>query len=203
MANDEQTTKGRVNASRRAVMKAGLAGAVAVGTGLVSIVEAQTPAGSANRAPATATGARMNGPLFFDVETASGVVRGMANTGIKVFRGIPYGADTSRKNRFMPPHKLTAWTGVRSGIGYGPIAPQTASSYRSDYSQLIQWDKHVGSGGMSEDCLSLNIWTPGPAIMPGAPSSCRSMEEAGRLAPATDRCMTSNPRSSATWSSSP
>jgi para-nitrobenzyl esterase len=142
-------------------MKAGLASAVAVGTGLVSIVEAQTPAGSANRAPATAGGPRMNGPLFFDVETASGSVRGMANTGIKVFRGIPYGADTSGKNRFMPPHKPAAWTGVRSGIGYGPIAPQTASSYRSDYSQLIQWDKHVGSGGMSEDCLSLNIWTPG------------------------------------------
>ena len=142
-------------------MKAGLASAVAVGTGLVSIVEAQTPAGSTNRVPATATGARMNGPLFFDVETATGLVRGMANTGIKVFRGIPTAptrragtASCRRASRRRGPACAT-------GIGYGPISPQTASGYRSDYSQLITWDRHVGSGGMSEDCLSLNIWTPG------------------------------------------
>ena len=55
----------------------------------------------------------MNGPLFFDVETSNGVVRGMANTGVKIFRGIPYGADTGGKNRFMPPRKPAAWTGVR------------------------------------------------------------------------------------------
>ena len=85
----------------------------------------------------------------------------MANTGIKVFRGIPYGADTGGKNRFMPPRKPAAWTGVRYCIGYGPISPQTPSGYRSDYAQLIMWDRHVGVGGMGEDCLSLNVWTPG------------------------------------------
>ena len=36
---------------------------------------------------------------------------------------------------------------------YGPISPQTPSGYRSDYAQLIAWDRHVGIGGMSEDCL--------------------------------------------------
>ena len=61
----------------------------------------------------------------------------------------------------MPPRKPAAWTGARNCIGYGPISPQTASGFRSDYSQLIQWDKHIGTGGMSEDCLSLNVWTPG------------------------------------------
>jgi para-nitrobenzyl esterase len=103
----------------------------------------------------------MNGPLFFDVETSSGTVRGIASTGIKMFRGVPYGADTGGRNRFMPPRKPAAWTGTRSCIGYGPISPQTPSGFRSDYSQLIQWDKHIGAGGMSEDCLSLNVWTPG------------------------------------------
>jgi para-nitrobenzyl esterase len=107
------------------------------------------------------SGGRMNGPLFFDVETTLGTVRGMANTGIRIFRGIPYGADTAGKNRFMPPRKPAAWAGARNCIGYGPISPQTASGFRSDYSQLIQWDKHIGTGGMNEDCLSLNVWTPG------------------------------------------
>src|SRR5215472_3211487 len=141
-----------VHPSRRQVIKAGLAGVVAAGASAVP--HAQTTA------PAVRAG-RMNGPLFFDVETTSGVVRGMATTGIKIFRGIPYGADTSGRNRFMPPKKPAAWSGVRHAIGYTSIAPQTAAGFRSDYSQLIQWDKHVGTGGMGEDCLSLNVWTPG------------------------------------------
>jgi para-nitrobenzyl esterase len=143
--------------SRRQILKAGLASVVAVGGAATSAVRAQTPSPGA---PAVGAG-RMNGPLFFDVETTAGVVRGMANTGIKMFRGIPYGADTGGRNRFVPPRKPAAWTGARNSIGYGPIAPQTASGFRSDYSQLIQWDKHIGTGGMSEDCLSLNVWTPG------------------------------------------
>jgi para-nitrobenzyl esterase len=137
--------------SRRELLKVSLAGVVAIGSSGTATLRAQIPS----------TAARMNGPLFFDVETSNGVVRGMANTGIKIFRGIPYGADTGGRNRFMPPRKPAAWTGARNCIGYGPISPQTASGFRSDYSQLIQWDKHIGTGGMSEDCLSLNVWTPG------------------------------------------
>jgi len=147
------------NRSRRSVIKAGLAGIIASGANRVRAAEALTPA-QATAAPASAK-ARLNGPLFFDVETRHGVVRGMANTGIKVFRGIPYGADTGGKNRFMPPRQPAAWGGVRSAMAYGPISPQTPSGYRSDYSQLIAWDRHVGIGGMNEDCLSLNVWTPG------------------------------------------
>jgi para-nitrobenzyl esterase len=159
MANDERVV--RVNPTRRSVIKAGLAGVVAVSAGGVPAAEKQDPPPQPiGRAPSIQSGVRMNGPLFFDVETRDGVVRGISATGIKIFRGIPYGADTSGKNRFMPPRKPAAWTGARNSIGYGPISPQTAAGYRSDYSQLIQWDKHVGTGGMSEDCLSLNVWTP-------------------------------------------
>ena len=162
MATRERTGTNAVNRSRRSVIKAGLAGFVAAGAGAVPLAETQTPAARSPRGTSGAvTTPRLNGPLFFDVETTHGVVRGIANTGIKVFRGIPYGADTSGANRFMPPRPPAPWTGTRSALSFGPISPQTPSGYRSDYSQLIAWDRHVGIGGMSEDCLSLNVWTPG------------------------------------------
>ncbi len=97
--------------------------------------------------------------LFWTVEITSGRVQGIANTGIKEFKGIPYGAPTGGKNRYMPPKKPAPWTGVRECVGHGQICPQTLSSLSSDYAMLIQWDQHVG--GMGEDCLSLNVWTPG------------------------------------------
>jgi len=97
--------------------------------------------------------------LFWTVETTSGKVQGIANTGIKEFKGIPYGAPTSGKNRYMPPRKPASWTGVRECLGHGQICPQTLSNLNGDYGMLIQWDLHVG--GMGEDCLSVNVWTPG------------------------------------------
>ncbi len=100
-----------------------------------------------------------NSELFFTAETQYGQVQGMANAGIKEFKGIPYGAPTSGKNRYMPPQKPAAWTGVRECFAYGQISPQTISPPTSDYSQLIQWDLHFGTG-MGEDVLTLNVWTP-------------------------------------------
>jgi para-nitrobenzyl esterase len=98
--------------------------------------------------------------LFFTADTQSGKVQGIANGGIKEFKGIPYGAPTGGKNRFMPPQKPASWTGVRECLAYGPISPQTIASLSSDYAQLIEWDRHSASG-MGEDVLTLNIWTPG------------------------------------------
>jgi para-nitrobenzyl esterase len=98
-------------------------------------------------------------PLFWTVETTSGKVQGIANTGIKEFKGIPYGAPTGGKNRYLPPQKPVSWTGVRECFGHGQICPQTLANLNSDYAMMIQWDLHTG--GMGEDCLSLNIWTPG------------------------------------------
>ncbi len=105
-----------------------------------------------------ASGTR-SGELFFTTETAYGKVQGIVNSGIKEFKGIPYGAPTGGQNRYMPPKKPVSWTGVRECLGYGPISPQTVSPLTSDYSQLIEWDRHIASG-MGEDVLTLNVWTP-------------------------------------------
>ena len=64
-----------VNRSRRHVLKAGLAGLAAAGSAGVRLAQAQTSS-------PPASSARLSGPLFFDVETTHGVVRGIANTGI-------------------------------------------------------------------------------------------------------------------------
>ena len=62
--------------------------------------------------------------LFWTVETTSGKVQGIANSGIKEFKGIPYGAPTGGKNRYLAPRKPTPWTGVRECFGPGAMCPQ-------------------------------------------------------------------------------
>ncbi len=59
-----------------------------------------------------------------EAETTFGRVRGVDADGIKTFKGIPYGASTAGKNRFMPPVDPAKWTGVRDALAYGSSAPQ-------------------------------------------------------------------------------
>ena len=119
-------------------------------------VSQETPA---PQRPTSALGGSSDSELFWTVETASGKVQGIANTGIKEFKGIPYGAPTGGKNRFLPPKKPASWSGVRECFAHGQVCPQALSDLRGDYGMMIQWDQQVG--GMGEDCLTLNIWTPG------------------------------------------
>jgi para-nitrobenzyl esterase len=93
------------------------------------------------------------------VDTTYGKVRGVEAKGTWLFRGIPYGGDTSGKNRFMPPTKPAAWSGVRDCADWGHIAPQKVSTGTvSDYTRMVGWNNY--RGGLSEDCLNLNIWAP-------------------------------------------
>jgi para-nitrobenzyl esterase len=95
-------------------------------------------------------------------ETTYGRVRGMDVAGIKTFRGIHYGASTAGPNRFMPPRRPEPWTGVRDTMAYRPASPQGPGDPTNDYTQAVMWDAHV-KPGVSEDCLVLNVWTPGLA----------------------------------------
>jgi para-nitrobenzyl esterase len=148
--------------SRRDLIQAASVVATVAGAAGASKTSAQ-PALGLPPAPASDRilgNAAPKGGIFWTVETSSGKVQGIANGVVKEFKGIPYGASTSGKNRYMAPRKPTPWAGVRNCIGYGPISPQTGASLDSDYSMMIAWDRHVGPGGMGEDCLNLNIWTP-------------------------------------------
>lgn len=153
---DSEPTFGK--ASRRGFLK-GLSltvAAVSAGPALASATTRQT---STTPARPQATGGNSSTEIFHVVETTSGKVQGIATAGIKEFKGIPYGAPTGGKNRFMPPRKPTPWTGVRECFSHGQCCPQVPSSLRSEYGMMIQWDQQ--SGGMGEDCLVLNVWTPG------------------------------------------
>jgi para-nitrobenzyl esterase len=145
--------------NRRAFLKNSSLAVAAVAAGSAVASKASAQAAQAPSRPSAALGASTDRQLFWEVETTSGKVQGIANTGIKEFRGIPYGAPTGGKNRFMPPKKPVSWTGVRECFGHGQISPQTISDLRGDYGMMIQWDQQPG--GMGEDCLVLNVWTPG------------------------------------------
>ena len=94
------------------------------------------------------------------VDTVYGKVRGMDVSGIMTFRGIRYGASTAGPNRFMPPVKPARWKGIYDAFAYGAAAPQMPVDPTDGYVQSVDWDAHVKSG-ISEDCLFLNVWTPG------------------------------------------
>ncbi|MBI1200581.1 MAG: carboxylesterase family protein [Phenylobacterium sp.] len=96
--------------------------------------------------------------IFPVVETAQGRLRGMRAAGVNMFKGVRYGAPTSGKQRFMPPAPPPKWAGVRDAYRYGQIAPQMPNGNSHDYGALIMFD--LQPGGMGEDCLVANIWTP-------------------------------------------
>ncbi|MCD9088480.1 carboxylesterase/lipase family protein [Stenotrophomonas sp. SY1] len=74
--------------------------------------------------------------------TRSGRIAGQTENDIHVFRGIPYGADTTPR-RFQSALQELPWRGIRDALEYGTAAPQTGNE-----------------GPGSEDCLRLNVWTP-------------------------------------------
>ena len=90
--------------------------------------------------------------------TQYGKVQGLILRDIYTFRGIPYGADTSGKNRFMPPQKPKPWNDTFPAIWWGDDAPQIMKGrYANPYASFRD---HWNYYDLSENCLNLNVWTP-------------------------------------------
>ncbi|MCU1485620.1 MAG: Carboxylesterase type [Actinomycetia bacterium] len=79
------------------------------------------------------------------VDTTGGRVRGAGGG----FEGIPYG----RAERFQAPEPAT-WSGTRDALDFGPSCPQPTSPPGIDWACARLFPE-------SEDCLTLNVWTPG------------------------------------------
>jgi len=85
------------------------------------------------------------------VEIEQGAVRGVVEDGIVSFKGIPYAAPPVGELRWRPPQPARGWDGVREADDFGAFCPQ---NLKPGYSLEV-----LGGRPMSEDCLTLNIWT--------------------------------------------
>ena len=94
------------------------------------------------------------------VETASGRVRGAMIEGVAAFKTIPYGAPTSGGNRFMAPRKPAPWSGTRDALDYAGHAPQQGLRPASR-PELADFSGAPDTSPETEDCLTLNVWSPG------------------------------------------
>ncbi len=85
------------------------------------------------------------------VMTISGPIRGLYEDGISVFKGVRYGAPPVGKLRFRPPVQPAPWKEPYDAFKYGNRAIQ-GKGFGADAPDMPLMD---------EDCLFLNVWTPG------------------------------------------
>jgi para-nitrobenzyl esterase len=99
------------------------------------------------------------GKDYAQVDTVYGKVQGYIFKGIHTFLGIPYGADTSGKNRFMPPEPPEPWSETFPAFWWPNSAPQ---SIGDRFNRKVDvWLDRWNYDALSENCLGMNVWSPG------------------------------------------
>lgn len=83
------------------------------------------------------------------IRTAAGPLRGLSENGVTVYRGIPYAQPPVGPLRWRAPQPLAPWTAPRDAFAFGKACPQVGGSVPG-----------MPPEPSSEDCLTLNIWTP-------------------------------------------
>jgi para-nitrobenzyl esterase len=85
------------------------------------------------------------------VETNCGKIKGYVKNNLQIFKGIPYAEPPIGDLRFSPPQAKRSWNGVLETTEFGPCAFQGYTPLEDFTGKLLP---------ESEDCLTLNIWTP-------------------------------------------
>jgi para-nitrobenzyl esterase len=78
------------------------------------------------------------------VKVTGGVIQGVVNDDLAIFKGIPFAAPPVGELRWKAPQPVNNWDGVLLTKEYAPSPIQLGEP----------------PSGKSEDCLYLNIWTP-------------------------------------------
>ena len=94
------------------------------------------------------------------VEIAAGKVLGSFIDDVLTFKTIPYAASTSGANRFLPPQPVVPWTGLRDCSAFSGRAPQSGLRPPTR-PELENFSGAADPSPETEDCLTLNVWTPG------------------------------------------
>jgi para-nitrobenzyl esterase len=94
-------------------------------------------------------------PEPLQIKTDKGTVQGALtnNQQVRTFKGIPFAAPPVGKLRWQPPQPAAKWKGIRPATDFGSHCIQSAG-----YPDMVFHDPSP-----SEDCLTLNVWTPAGA----------------------------------------
>ncbi|MBW8897214.1 MAG: carboxylesterase family protein, partial [Massilia sp.] len=82
------------------------------------------------------------------VKVTGGQIAGTSADHVNTFLGLPFAAPPVGKLRWRAPQPVVPWQGVKQARAFAPACAQTAT-----------WVTNP----KSEDCLYLNVWTPGQA----------------------------------------
>ena len=86
-------------------------------------------------------------------QTESGVISGIREGGLGVYKGVPFAAAPLGDLRWRPPVPVAPWLGIRKTDAFAPACMQVGVSMPGETPPVV-----------SEDCLYLNIWTPAKRV---------------------------------------
>jgi para-nitrobenzyl esterase len=102
--------------------------------------------------------ASMPAAISDPVKTASGQVSGVTlPSGVRAFKGIPFGAPPIGDLRWKEPQPVAKWEGVRAADKFGNVCVQPSQPNRLPNKNVTV--DLPDSPKTSEDCLYLNLWT--------------------------------------------
>jgi para-nitrobenzyl esterase len=92
------------------------------------------------------------------VLTDSGLISGVREGGLNVYKGVPFAAPPLGELRWRPPSPNEPWPGTRKTNAFAPACMQEGVSMPGEAPPAV-----------SEDCLYLNIWAPPPSLRKPVP----------------------------------